>query len=74
MAGDEHEEIPMRTLVGNEKEPKFFPIMVTREPGVCGGTDFEENSGGLYENMVEAEPNCPPTVAVTGRETADPAL
>jgi hypothetical protein len=34
MTGNEHEEDPMRTLVGEDSAPKFFPITVTREPGV----------------------------------------
>ena len=57
MTGNEHEEDPMRTLVGEDSAPKFFPITVTREPGVCGGDDFAKNSGGLYENMFDAEPS-----------------
>jgi hypothetical protein len=74
MTGDEHDVKPMRTLVGSDEAPKLLPIMVTREPGVYGGPDIELNSGGLYENIVDAEPTWPPTVAITGRATADPAL
>lgn len=74
MAGAEHAEEPMSTVVGNDDWPKFLPTMIMRAPGVYGGLDFEIYCGGLYENMVDAEPVWPPTVAITGRATADPAL
>ena len=74
MAGAKQDEGPMSTVAGNDVWPKFLPTMVMRAPGVCGGLDFEIYCGGLYENMVDAEPVWPPTVAITGRATADPAL
>ena len=46
MTGDEHVEDPMRILDGTDNSPKFFPKMVTREPGVYT-PDRKEYSGGL---------------------------